>query len=108
MNRIQRLTLGGGGTILGQSRQQPFRFLFARQVKRLFSSQDSATIGLLRSRLEGAGIDCEMRNEFSAQGMIGAPFDSELWVLKDEDFDEASRLLAAWRQPNPPSEGRSL
>ncbi len=105
--RAKGLTLGAGGsTVFGQSRQRPFRFLFARQVKQLFSSQDSATIGLLRSRLEAAGIDCEIRNEFVSLGMPGSPFDPELWVLRDEDFAEASELLAAWRQPTPPSKRR--
>ena len=67
-------------------------------MKQLFSSPDSAEIGLLRSRLEAAGIDCEMRNEYLSPAMPGAPFYPELWVLKDEQFAEASALLAAWRQ----------
>ena len=70
-------------------------------MKRLFASPDSATLGLLRSRLEAAGIDCETRNE-TYISMYGAPFNPELWVLKDEDFDEARELLAAWQQPDPP------
>ena len=79
------------------------RFIFAWQMKRLFSSPDSATLGLLRSRLEAAGINCEMRNEYVSPAMPGAPFYPELWVLKDEQFAEASELLAAWRQPDSPS-----
>ena len=75
-------------------------------MKRLFSSPDSAEIGLLRNRLEAAGIDCEIRNEYLSPAMPGAPFDQELWVLKDEEFAEASGLLAAWRLPNPPSESQ--
>jgi hypothetical protein len=67
-------------------------------MKRLFSSPDSATLGLLRSRLEATGIDCKIRNE-SPLSMYGAPFDPELWVVKDEDFAKARELLAAWRQP---------
>jgi len=92
----------GGGTVFGQSEQKRFQFLFTQHVKRLFSSPDTALIGLLHSRLEGAGIDCEIRNELESGYMIGSPFDPELWVLKDEDFDEASELLAAWRQPDRP------
>ncbi len=68
-------------------------------MKRLFSSPDSAAIGLLRSRLESAGITCELRNEFLTQAMPGAPFDSELWVLDDEDYRDATEFLAAWRRP---------
>jgi hypothetical protein len=75
-------------------------------MKRLFSSPDSAEIGLLRSRLEAAGINCEMRNEYVSPAMPGAPFYPELWVLKDEQFAEAKVLLAAWRKQDPPSENR--
>ncbi len=75
-------------------------------MKRLFSSPDSAEIGLLRSRLEAAGIDCEMRNEYVSPAMPGAPFYPELWVLKDDKFAQASALLAAWRQRDAASENR--
>jgi hypothetical protein len=75
-------------------------------MKRLLSSPDTAEIGLLRSRLEAAGIECEMRNDYLSPAMPGAPFYPELWVLKDEQFAEASELLAAWRQREPPSECR--
>ena len=66
-------------------------------MKRLFSSSDSAEIGLLRSRLEAAGIECEMRNEDMSPAMPGTPFDPELWVLRDSQFAEASELMVAWR-----------
>jgi len=69
-------------------------------MKRLFSSPDSAEIGLLHSRLEAAGISCEIRNEHLSPAMPGAPFYPELWVLDDAQFSEASDLLAAWRRPN--------
>jgi hypothetical protein len=71
-------------------------------MKRLFSSPDSAEVGLIRSRLEAAGIACEIRNEHLSPAMPGAPFYPELWVLQDEQFAEASELLAAWRQPSKP------
>ena len=73
-------------------------------MKRLLSSADSADIGLLKSRLESAGIPCELRNEFLTQAMPGPPFDSELWVLDDKAYREASELLAAWRGPASPEE----
>ncbi len=66
-------------------------------MTRLFSSPDSAEIGLFRSRLEAAGIECEMRNEHLSPAMPGTPFDPELWVLRDSQFAEASKLVAAWR-----------
>ena len=67
-------------------------------MKRLFSSPVSAAIGLVQSRLEAAGIECETRNEHLSPAMPGTPFDPELWVLSDSQFAEASELLAAWRQ----------
>jgi Putative prokaryotic signal transducing protein len=73
-------------------------------MKRLISSPDSAEIGLLRSRLEAAGIECETRNDYLSPAMPGAPFYPEIWVLKDEKFTEAGELLAAWRQADPPSD----
>src|ERR1035437_2274884 len=72
-------------------------------MKRLFSSPDSAEIGLVRSRLEAAAIECEMRNEHLSSAMPGTPFDPELWVLRDSQFAEARELLAAWRQRASPS-----
>ena len=77
-------------------------------MKQLFSSPDSAEVGLLRSRLEAAGIKCEIRNEYLSPAMPGAPFYPEIWILKDEEFAEASELLAAWRQPDPPSQSRCV
>ena len=70
-------------------------------MKRLFASPDSPQLGLLKSRLETAGIACEIRNEFSSQMIPGVPFESELWVLNDENYAEASELLAAWRDSGP-------
>lgn len=69
-------------------------------MKKLFSSPDSAEIGLLRSRMEAAGVACEIRNEHLSQAMPGAPFYPELWVLDDAQFAEASELLSDWRQQN--------
>jgi hypothetical protein len=66
-------------------------------MKLLFSSPDSAEIGLFHSRLQAAGIECEMRNEHLSPAVPGAPFYPELWILRDEQFDEARELLAAWR-----------
>lgn len=73
-------------------------------MKRLISLPDSAELGLLRSRLESAGIECETRNDYLSPAMPGAPFYPEIWVLKDEKFAEGRELPAAWRQPDPPAE----
>ena len=63
-------------------------------MRQIFSSADSATIGLAQSRLEAVGIPCEIRNEAVSQAMAGFPFVSELWVLRDEDYEDARRLLS--------------
>ena len=42
-------------------------------MKQLFSSPNSVEIGLLRNRLEAAGIACEMRNEFLSPAMALRP-----------------------------------
>jgi hypothetical protein len=73
-------------------------------MKRLFASPDSAQLGLLQSRLETAGIACEIRNEYSSQVIPGVAFESELWVVNDENFVEASELLTAWRGSAPSDE----
>ena len=68
-------------------------------MKRIFSSHSSAEVGLLGSQLQAAGIPCELRNEALSQAMPVATFDVELWVLNDDDYREASDLVAAWRAP---------
>lgn len=67
-------------------------------MKRLVTSSNSAELGLLKSRLEVAGIQCEVRNESISQGLPGVPFDPEIWVLYDEDYGAASEFLAHWRR----------
>ena len=66
-------------------------------MKRLYSSSDSAELGLLASRLEAAGLACEVRSE--SQVIPGIPFGPELWILRDEDYTEARALLSAWQNP---------
>ena len=62
-------------------------------MKQLYTPSGSAAVGLARSVLASAEIPFEVRNEFLSQAIPGTPFDPELWV-NDEDFDEATRLLA--------------
>ena len=62
-------------------------------MKKIFSSLNSAQVGLAQSRLEAAGIDCEVRNESLSQVIPGMPFAAELWVLLDEDYDDARQLI---------------
>jgi hypothetical protein len=73
-------------------------------MKKLFTSSNSAEAGLLKSRLEEAGIDCELRNEFAAQTLPGTAFYPEVWVLDDAQYAEAVELMAAWEEPTAPAE----
>ena len=70
-------------------------------MERIFSSPNSVILGMLRSRLETAGIACEVRNEALCQALPGAPFQPELWVLNDEDYPAAVDLLASWWSSEP-------
>ena len=50
-------------------------------------------VGLMRSILDSAKIPCEIRNEAIAQAMVGTQFVPEIWVLHDEDYDEAKSVV---------------
>jgi hypothetical protein len=64
-------------------------------MKQVLASPDSTQIGLAQSILDAAGIACEVRNDAVSQAMPGMPFVPELWVLRDEDYAEARRLVAS-------------
>ena len=66
-------------------------------MKLIFSSSNSAEVGLLKGQMEVAGIACELRNEFEAQALMGGAFNPELWVMEDADLPAALDLLRAWR-----------
>jgi Putative prokaryotic signal transducing protein len=62
-------------------------------MKHVFSSPDSAQVALVQSLLDAVDIPCELRNEAVSQAEAGMPFITELWVLRDEDYEEARRLI---------------
>ena len=62
-------------------------------MKQVFSSPDSAQVGLAQSILDAAGIACEVRNDAVSQAMWAMPFIPELWVLHDEDYEGARGLV---------------
>jgi hypothetical protein len=74
-------------------------------MKRVFTLADSTQMGLLKDMLEGAGIRCLVRNEQLSQTLPVAPFNAELWVENDEDFQKAHDLYQAWIDSTPPPEG---
>ena len=77
-------------------------------MKRIFSSSSSAEVGLLASRLENAGIPCEVRNESLSQVIPGIAFEPELWILNDEDYPEASELLTPPADPTLPESSEKV
>lgn len=71
-------------------------------MKKVFTSTDSAQVGLMQSVLEEAGIDCEIRNDMVSR-MIPLPMLApELWVVQDEDQNEAEQVIAAFQSPPSP------
>lgn len=75
-------------------------------MKKVFTSQDSAQVGLMQSVLQEAGIPCEIRNDMVAQVIPVPLFAAELWVVRDEDQDEADKLITAFHSaPQEPAPG---
>jgi hypothetical protein len=70
-------------------------------MKQVFSSTHSEQVGLMRSILDSAGISCDIRNDAVSQVMIGFPFASELWILRDEDYGDAMALVAEFKRETP-------
>ena len=63
-------------------------------MKRVFASSDGGQTGLVQSVLDAAGIAYEVRNEALAQ-VAGPflPFVMELWILRDQDYEEALSVI---------------
>jgi hypothetical protein len=61
-------------------------------MRQVYSTPDSARVGLVRGMLENANIRCEVRNDVVSQVMMGVQYAPELWV-RDEDYEEAFRLV---------------
>ena len=68
-------------------------------MKRLFTSPDTAELGLIKNMLLKAGIHCVEMNEQMAQTIPTAPFQAELWVENEADYPIAVALLEEWRHP---------
>jgi len=73
-------------------------------MKRVFTSPDSAELGLLKNVLQKAGIRCVVVNEQMGQMIPAPPFQAELWVEREEDYGEATALMEAWYHPTPAAE----
>ena len=68
-------------------------------MKRIFSSPDNAEAGLLMNMLEKTGIHCVELNEQMAQMIPSPPFQAELWVVSEDNYDEAVALMEQWLKP---------
>jgi hypothetical protein len=68
-------------------------------MKRVFTSPDSAELGLLKNMLEKAGIRCVQVNEQMAQLIPSAPFHAELWVENEVDYPAALAIVEEWQHP---------
>jgi len=69
-------------------------------MKKISSSPNSAEMGLLKGVLDGAGIPSAVGNEHLSQLIPAVPFDAELWVVNDEDYENALAFSEAWRHPS--------
>jgi len=70
-------------------------------MKRIYTSPDSAAVGLMRNMLQHAGIRCVELNEQMAQIIPSPPFEAELWVENESDYTEAIALKEQWLHPAP-------
>lgn len=68
-------------------------------MKRIFTSPDSAELDLLKNILEKAGVRCVEINEQMARLIPSAPFQAELWVENDADYQAALALVREWQRP---------
>lgn len=66
-------------------------------MKKIHVSRNPAEIGLMKGWLESEGIACVTRNDQIALASGSVPFLDclpELWVLNDEDWQDAQDLIA--------------
>jgi len=79
-------------------------------MREIFVNQDHARVGFYKSVLDEAGIPNFIRNELG-NGITEMPspiFFPALCVIKDEDYDEAMRMLGQiyYQQPTPTADWR--
>jgi hypothetical protein len=71
-------------------------------MKRVFVGETLADVGLLKQLLEHEGLDCYVRNEQLGGALGEVPFLEcmpELWVLRNDDAERATALIAAAQAP---------
>ena len=78
-------------------------------MKEVFVHHDPTVVGLRKSVLDQAGIDCFIRNENTSAtlgagffGLVQSPiFDPVLCIVDDDRYDEAMLLLGNDKNPPP-------
>ncbi len=91
--------LGTGGGLFHSKifHDQPYSGERNSPMKHIFSSADSGQVAFIRSVLDASNIECEVRNQAVSQVMAATTaFAEEIWV-RDEDYAEASEIVAASR-----------
>lgn len=85
---------------------EPTYFAFPESLimKKLYVSQSLIDVESRKELLDQAEIPCTIKNQRSA--MLGGevPFVEvfpELWVLQDDDFEQAQNLLKDWEEAPP-------
>jgi hypothetical protein len=68
-------------------------------MKQVMTLPDSAELGLLKNMLQKGGIRCLEINEQIAQTFPMAPFQAELWIENDTDYQAAVTMLEKWKHP---------
>ena len=73
-------------------------------MKKIYTSPSLVDVEIRKEWLEQHPIPCTIKNQRSA--MLGGevPFVEvfpELWVLNDEDYDQAKSILDGWEQAKP-------
>lgn len=67
-------------------------------MKRVFTSRDTAELGLLKNMPQKAGIRCVERNEQMAQTLPSALFQAELCIENESDYPTAAAILKEWQR----------
>lgn len=69
--------------------------IYQNEVREVFVNQDHARVGFFKSVLDDAGIPSFVRNETSNHSLtVPSPlFFPALCVLRDDDYEEAMRIL---------------
>ena len=70
-------------------------------MRLVYTHSNPVLVGLAKSILENSGMAVTIKNEFSALGTPPYNLDQELWVLKDNDYDEAQEILESLDEVNP-------